>query len=188
MMESQNRVSVPRIACLAALTASVSLSCRDGGTGPDEPLVDDVEFVAVDAGAYHTCALSATDVAYCWGANYADQLGVERPPDRRAEATPVETEIRFLDIAVGAFWTCGLATGGAAHCWGDNSQGYLGDNSTIWRSRPTRVSGGHAFSTLEAGFYHTCGLTAGGSVYCWGYVISAIRPTPHRVNSDVAFV
>jgi hypothetical protein len=60
---------------------------------------------------------------------------------------------------------CALTTTGLAYCWGDNSQGELGDTTG---AGTVAVSGGHVFASLTAGYYHTCGLTASGQAYCWG--------------------
>jgi alpha-tubulin suppressor-like RCC1 family protein len=40
-----------------------------------------VAFKSIAAGAYHTCGVSTSNVTYCWGDNYAFQLGVSGPPE-----------------------------------------------------------------------------------------------------------
>jgi len=65
---------------------------------------------------------------------------------------------------------CGIATNGAAYCWGSNRSGQLGngnigDSSAI----PVAVIGGLSFTKISAGGRHTCGLTTSGSIYCWGH-------------------
>jgi Regulator of chromosome condensation (RCC1) repeat len=54
-------------------------------------------------------------------------------------------------------------------CWGDNSNGQLGDGTTTDRSTPVSVSslGGTAVA-IVAGWEHTCAVLSGGSVRCWG--------------------
>ncbi len=75
--------------------------------------------------------------------------------------------IRAAAIAAGYTHTCGLASTGAAYCWGANG-GALGDGSYVNSSIPVAVSGGLSFSALAAGGGFTCGLTSAGTAYCWG--------------------
>src|SRR2546425_101613 len=64
--------------------------------------------------------------------------------------------------------TCGVTTAGAAYCWGDNSNGQLGDGSTTNGSSPVPVAGGLRFAAVSAGYLHSCGVTPTGAAYCWG--------------------
>ena len=48
--------------------------------------------VAVTAGANHTCAQSADGGVWCWGANFARQLG----PDTSQLMTPTPVQITGL--------------------------------------------------------------------------------------------
>ena len=133
---------------------------------------------SVVAGSFHTCALTAEGVAYCWGTNTKGQLGdgtlIERPLP-----TPVTTELRFASLTSGANHTCGLTAEGTAYCWGANSEGELGAPTTQdcttdpaypapCSTSPIQVSGGVVWDQLSAGYGHTCGLTAAGEMYCWG--------------------
>jgi alpha-tubulin suppressor-like RCC1 family protein len=125
-------------------------------------------FVALATGNFHSCGLSATGEATCWGANDGGQLGDGSRVDHRTSSTAVRTQIRFSALTAGAAHTCGLAGGGVPFCWGFNQNGQLGDNSRTDARFPKTVGGGITFSTLVAGWYHTCGLTTTGNAWCWG--------------------
>jgi alpha-tubulin suppressor-like RCC1 family protein len=81
-------------------------------------------------------------------------------------------------ISVGDADACGLSTGGTVDCWGNNSTGQLGNDSTANSVVPVRVhgvnnvgflSGVTAISTSGAeGADITCALLASGTVDCWG--------------------
>jgi alpha-tubulin suppressor-like RCC1 family protein len=47
--------------------------------------------------------------------------------------------LTFTSISAGRFHTCGVATGGAAYCWGANDVGELGDGTTTFRLVPVPV-------------------------------------------------
>jgi lysozyme len=62
-----------------------------------------------------------------------------------------------------------LLEGGRVACWGDGSEGQLGDGTARDAARPVLVQGLFGPATaLVAGAYHTCALLADGSVACWG--------------------
>ena len=64
---------------------------------------------------------------------------------------------------------CVLKIDGTVWCWGDNSMGELGNNSTTQSNVPVQVTGLTGVTTIGAGGYnHTCALKADGTVWCWG--------------------
>lgn len=131
-----------------------------------------MSFTGVSAGRAHTCAISVpspdSTYAYCWGANDRGQLGDSSNTQRSAPAA-VAPRIAFSSVTAGKDHTCAIATAtGKAYCWGDNTNGQLGDSSTSARNSPVPVAGGHTFVEISAGGNHTCGVTGALTAYCWG--------------------
>ena len=122
----------------------------------------------IAAGYQHTCGLSSSGAAYCWGSNLSGQLGTR---EQLRSSTPVAVAggLSFSALGTGWDYTCGLTSAGAAYCWGSNVGGQLGDGSQTSSSTPVAVSGGLSFSGITTGDGHTCGITAAGAAYCWGY-------------------
>gem|GEM_PF-456429 len=155
-----------------------------------------LEFAAVTAGVRHTCALTVSGPAYCWGANSEGQLGDGSRIDRIMPA-PVAGGVRFQALDSGhndqAAHTCGLTAAGVLHCWGRNTSGRLGVGSTVAAGVPVR--GGFTFAAVSAGFRHTCGVTTSGEAYCWGdNTLGALgngtergSSLPVRVSGQLAF-
>ncbi len=121
---------------------------------------------AVAAGGLHTCALTTSGQAYCWGAGGNGQLGNGNSGSVLPE--PVTSLDTYVAIAAGDKHTCALTASGSAWCWGVNSDGQLGDNTVTDRDFPTQVAGGITFASISAGIAHTCGLSTSGVAYCWG--------------------
>lgn len=145
-------------------TAGEGAVCRGalGGAG-----VDGVDFVAVEAGVGHACALDASGAAWCWGVNGSGQLGDGSRTDRTT-GVRVTGEVPFSTLALGLGHTCALDGWGHPHCWGRNLNGQLGDGGRDDRAVPRPVTGDVTLSSLVAGWNHTCGLDAGGRAWCWG--------------------
>lgn len=125
--------------------------------------------VDVAAAEGHTCAVRGTGEVFCWGRNDFGQLGDGSTTDSDVPvraATP--TDAIFVQVAAGLQHTCALATDGRVFCWGNNSDGQLGDGSTTASPSPVLVTGGVSFVSLDAAQVNTCGLAADGTVYCWG--------------------
>jgi uncharacterized repeat protein (TIGR01451 family) len=125
--------------------------------------------MAISAGYSHTCAVTNTGGAKCWGLNYSGQLGDGTTTDRLTPVSAAGLSNGLSFITAGGSHTCALTSAGREICWGDNSSGQLGDGTTINRITPTEVSSllGSVVATV-AGAEHTCALTASNGVKCWG--------------------
>jgi len=133
-------------------------------------------FASVSAGGAHTCALTSSGVAYCWGRDETGQLGVPPPVTTCLSPPlgcalvpfPVDGGLRFERVSGGGAHTCGLTSDGSAWCWGSNSNGQLGDGSLTARHAPVAVSTTERFTRIAAGQSHTCAVTGNGAAWCWG--------------------
>jgi alpha-tubulin suppressor-like RCC1 family protein len=112
----------------------------------------------VSAGDGRTCLLTPRGEIRCWGF------------DDRFESGPLEADgYRLKSLSTGTDHMCGIGARGAALCVGNNSDGQLGDGTTVHRYiAPAIVGGGLVFVSLSAGHGHTCGVVEDGDVYCWG--------------------
>ncbi len=165
---------------------STTISATSGtATGGAAVRVTAIEFAEVVAGVWHTCALTPSGLAHCWGANTLGQLGDGSRTDR-IFPEPVDGGVRFQTVNSGhqdpAAHICGPTVAGLPYCWGGNSSGRLGVESTV--SAPTLVQGGLRFSAMSAGFRHTCGVATSNEAYCWGdNTLGALGDGTQRASS-----
>ncbi len=85
------------------------------------------------------------------------------------------TYMPYQPVAGGYDHSCALNPAGHVRCWGDNSSGQLGNNTTTDSPTPTPVQvvdrNGQPLANITAistGFEHSCALDTAGHVYCWG--------------------
>lgn len=120
-------------------------------------------------GGSHTCAQTADNQLWCWGANASGQLGLGTST---AQAVParVDTTGFVVDrLATGTDFTCARGTDGSLWCWGANGTGALGLGDVVARNRPTRVDSiGNRVVRLAAGGAHACAFTTDAAPWCWG--------------------
>ena len=154
----------------------------NNGTQSGNPTVTAVattlKFASLTAGSFHTCGLTASGTAYCWGYNAFGQLGTTTNTgtfgtiSNNPTPAAVATTLKFAVLTAGDWHTCGLTASGTAYCWGYNALGQLGtvtnNGRDVANPTVTAVATTLKFANLTAGQHHTCGLTADETAYCWG--------------------
>ena len=116
----------------------------------------------------HTCGVTTTGEAYCWGWNNSGGLGDGTATDRYQPTLVIGGITNWASVSGGWAHTCGMITFGEAYCWGRNNSFQLGDGTATQRTTPTLVIGGHTWALVDGGSDHTCGVTTAGVAYCWG--------------------
>ena len=132
-------------------------------------------FTSLSAGGAHTCGLTASGEAWCWGDNSRGELG-DGTDAVRTTAVPVAGNLHFAAIAAGRNFTCGVTTDHAAYCWGSGSTGQLaqlvadrcGAAQEMCARQPLRIPNVQA-SAIAAGARHACAIDTIGAAYCWGF-------------------
>jgi alpha-tubulin suppressor-like RCC1 family protein len=181
------------------------------------PVGGGLQFASISAGGDHTCGITTGGAAFCWGSNLSGQIGngtstaqfnspVAVAGGQTFTRISASTGTASVDPETLAAWkllgkghTCGLTTGGAVFCWGDNFDlqlgrgpftGANGTSSTpvavVQGARPAGVT----FTSISTGSRHSCGVTSDGAAYCWGSSVfgalgntfqAAFRGEPQKV-------
>ncbi len=138
---------------------------------PQPPPKPKLNPATLASGGFHSCAIDTTGKAWCWGFDFAGQVG-DGNDGQASEYSPVAVDggHTFKHLTAGSSHTCGIAMAGKAWCWGFDFFGGLGDGDDGQGAEfsPVAVAGGLTFSHLRAGALHTCGIDTAGAAWCWG--------------------
>lgn len=129
------------------------------------------EVKKVSKGDDFNCALDDNDDVYCWGSNKRGQLGSETEGRKVAKPLKVNitSKIDFKKVYTKAHYACALDDHGHAYCWGDGSNGEVGNGEKGKFAKPQKVKTDLEFSRLSMGRTYTCGVVKDtNEVYCWG--------------------
>lgn len=132
-----------------------------------------VKLTSLDAGLFHTCAVTAANAIQCWGSNAFHQLGdptVKTSNTAIPMALPPPGEIR--KVSAGYRQTCAVTGSGDLWCWGANDSGELLKVAPNYNSAdPVDLVGDVSDASAADGF--TCEVTTNGGVQCWGLNLAA---------------
>ncbi|MCB0083765.1 MAG: hypothetical protein KDE47_22655, partial [Caldilineaceae bacterium] len=125
---------------------------------------------SVATGGYHTCAITDSNGAICWGSNNYGQLGSGTVSHIITQAVPVSgLSNGVAAISAGEHHSCALTNVGGVWCWGRNTHGQLGTGTNLDSAAPLPVTGLiSGVQAIASGFNHNCALLIAGTLRCWG--------------------
>lgn len=101
---------------------------------------------SISVGSSHTCGVATDGEGWCWGDNHLGQLGNGGSTDPESplgyyKLSPARVlgGLKWKQISVGSWVTCGVTTTGEVYCWGFNGSGELGNGTQTSSNVPTRV-------------------------------------------------
>ncbi len=184
----------------------------NGGTSADatspsavdsSTIAGNAAFVELATGVGHSCARTADGSAYCWGSDFAGQIGnggtpVDTQSPSALDVSPISGNRGVLQLTAGWYHTCGLTAERVAYCWGNDSSGTLGNGGPFLDAQSpsavdtSSIAGSRTFVQLTGGYADSCGITGAGAAYCWGSdgsgglgngsTLTANQPSPSPVD------
>lgn len=129
--------------------------------------------IGISAGRTHTCAVTISGAAKCWGDNQSGQLGNGSNIDSNRPVAVRGLNNGVASISAGSDHTCAVLIAGGVKCWGAGGYGRLGDGSNASSNVPLNVVDlGTQVKSIAAGGFHTCALLVDGVVKCWGWSVN----------------
>ena len=135
--------------------------------------------MAISLGSTHSLALKSDGTVLAWGANTSGQLGdgTVVPKLTATQVSGLNAGSGVVAIAAGNVYSLALKSDGTVLAWGSNTNGQLGDGTTISRSTPAPVSGlgpGSGIVSIAASYSgllgaHSLALRSDGAVLAWGF-------------------
>ena len=158
----------------SAYTLSYEISARNGNGESESASALSLDIsprlpARAAPGGPRACATNAAGRLYCWGrAGPALGLG-ELGRDRNlAQPANVGDARGWRSPSVGASHACAINASGQLHCWGDGSDGRLGNDDTNDATAPQRIGSGSDWAQVSVGASHACAINASGQLHCWG--------------------
>ena len=76
----------------------------------------------------------------------------------------------WSSVTAGGGHTCARRTSGRLYCWGQDTEGQLGDGGiNASAGTPVQVAGNvTTWTAVTVGLNHTCARRTSGRLYCWG--------------------
>lgn len=153
-----------------------NLAAVDLGTGRSA--------IQISVGVDFSCALLDNASVKCWGRNTYGQLGIGSSvakgdqPGEMGDSLPAvvyNSGATVTKVSAGADSVCILLNDGTVKCWGFNSQGQLGIESSTTKGTSAAhmtslaaVIGVSSATDISVGTGFACALLTGGYVKCWG--------------------
>lgn len=124
------------------------------------------------SGYFNNCIISNLNKTYCWGSNPNGNIGIGVTGGNYNTPTLL-TDFSlpnkyFKSLAMGFYFSCGIANNNLAYCWGRNNRGQLANGSLIDENTPAQVMSSIQFKSINVGDYHSCALSVDDQLYCWG--------------------
>ena len=125
----------------------------------------------VECGGNHTAAIKNDGTLWSWGYNNFGQLGIN------TFTTPILTPVQvstggtnWKQVACGFTHTAAIKTNGTLWCWGRNTYGQLGNNTTSQQIIPVQeFLGGTNWKQVTCGDNHVTAIKTDGTLWSWGF-------------------
>ncbi|HJN55716.1 MAG TPA: putative Ig domain-containing protein, partial [Candidatus Poseidoniales archaeon] len=154
-----------------------STSPSSSSTPTQVSLPSGVKAISIGVGSEFTCALMDDGDVYCWGEGDAGRLGNGATTDKSSPTKITMPSGDAIKLSVGYDTACMVMDNGAARCWGEGSDGQIGEGKTNDRttSRAVSIPSGRKVTDIHTNAdgalsddAHTCAILDNGTAMCWG--------------------
>jgi alpha-tubulin suppressor-like RCC1 family protein len=126
-------------------------------------------FCEIAEAQQYTLAIDKNGRAWGWGNNSSGQLGNNSITSQLTPVSVLGAVKTFCKIAAGADNSLAIDKNGRAWSWGTNTNGQLGNNSTVSQRTPVSVLGAvKTFCQISGGSSYSLAIDKNGRAWGWG--------------------
>jgi len=128
---------------------------------------------SVSAGSLFTTGITSDGKLWAWGSNVQGQIGYLTGFANYSTPTQIANSgstYSWVQLATGdnGVQFAGITNTGALYTWGNNTNGQLGDGTTVNKSTPVKI-GNSSWTSVAVGDLGTAAIDSTGALYTWGY-------------------
>jgi alpha-tubulin suppressor-like RCC1 family protein len=106
---------------------------------------------------------------WAWGRNSGGRLGDGTTVNKSSPISVIGGFTDWCQVSAGFEHSLGVRCNGTTWAWGSNTNGRLGDGTTVARTSPVSVVGGFTdWCQVSAGYSHSLGVRCNGTAWAWG--------------------
>ena len=121
-----------------------------------------------------------------WGSNSFSLLGNAAATGAVTSPVAMANANDLIQLAPSTRFACALKSDGKVYCWGDDTNGRLGNGATTAaQSTMGLVSGLSDMTQVATGENHACAVKADGTAWCWGLNTDGQLGNGSNTASDV---
>ena len=138
-------------------------------SNPIQTVTGGINWKQVACGSYFTAAIKTDNTLWSWGSNSNGHMGDNTITVRSSPVQTVTFGTNWKQVFCGYATVCSVKTDGTLWCWGDNSGGQIGDNTSTKRSSPVQtIAFGTNWKQVFCGYAHTIATKTDGTLWVWG--------------------
>ncbi len=117
-----------------------------------------------------TLAIKTNGSLWGWGENSFGSVGngTFNNAGPNYVPNPISSATNWVSVSMGRYASRAINNNGELFCWGYNSNGQVGDGTTVNRNVPTPVGVGNNWLATSGGEFYSVGLTTNRSLWAWG--------------------
>ena len=110
-----------------------------------------------------------TPMLMVWGYNTQGELGDNTTTNRSSPVQTFTFGANWKQVSAGRYATAAIKTDGTLWTWGENWDGFIGDNTITHRSSPVQtVAGGTNWKQVSSGYPTAAAIKTDGTLWTWG--------------------